>query len=307
MVLKVLKFKRLPFSLSLFCLLFFFNPLHAEDNTLQTGEVSVLFEKSLENVAKDVVNIYPAVKAELIQKIGLEVDFRPEVLLVRGRDFLNKRAGNDIIVAFAIPERNSIVLDISKVYAKPFSLEATLKHELCHLLLRRHIKGERLPRWLDEGICQWSSGGIAEIMTDSGDNILARATISDRLIPINELRRFPTEKQSLILAYEESKSIVEYIVAEFGEHEILQVLEYLKKGYSLDEALWKSLSVTTSELELKWHAYLKKKYTRISYLSRNLYIILFSLAALLTVYGFIRMLKKKKVYMDEAEKDDSGT
>lgn len=276
------------------------NPLLAENKVLQTKEVIVIFEEHQAGAAEEVTKVYLSVKSELAGKLGWEVDFRPTVLLDRGGETIRRNTGSDIFVAYAVPQRNLIVLDTSRVYAKPFSLEATLKHELCHLLIHRNI--ESPPRWLDEGVCQWSSGGIAEFMTEDGKRALQNATISGRLISIRELVRFPPE--DIILAYEESKSIVEYIESEFDKQGILQILAYLKEGYSLDESLRKGLAVTTSELDEKWQAYLKKKRGWFSYLSNNLYEILFFFAALATVYGFMRMLKKKKELTDEPGDED---
>lgn len=286
--------------MSLFFLLIFLNPIYAEMDTLQTNDVTVLFKGPIGDIARDVIKLYPAVRADLTDTFRWEVGFRPEVVLVDDRDNFRKIVGNDIIVAFAVPSQKLIVLDTSRVYTKPFTLESTLKHELCHILLHHNIKSERLPRWLDEGVCQWASGGIAELMADD-DRAIAKASMSERLIKIGELERFPLDERSLILAYQESKSIVEYIVSEFGKQGILNVLEYLKEGYSVDDSIQKSLSVSLFELEKNWHAHLKRKHTWFSYFSNNLYTILFSLAAIITVYGFIRLLKKKREYKDEEE------
>jgi hypothetical protein len=228
------------------------------------------------------------------------VDFKPTVLLDRGGETIKRNTGNDIFVAYAVPQRNLIVLDTSRVYAKPFSLESTLKHELCHLIIHRNI--ENPPQWLDEGVCQWASGGIAEFMTEDGKRALQNAAVSGRLISIRELVRFPPE--DIILAYEESKSIIEYIEKEFGKQGVLRILAYLKEGYPLDDSLQKGISVTTLELDEKWQAYLNKRRGWFPYLSRNLYGILFFFAALITVYGFMRMLKKKKEQIDEPEDED---
>jgi hypothetical protein len=246
------------------------NSLPAENKVLQTEEVIVIFEEHQVVAAEEVAKVYPSVKSELAENLGWGVDFRPTVLLDRGGETIRRNTGSDMFVAYAVPQRNLIVLDTSRVYAKPFSLESTLKHELCHLLIHRNI--ERLPRWLDEGVCQWASGGIAEFMTEDGKRALHNATVSGRLIGIRELVRFPPE--DIILAYEESKSIIEYIESEFGKRGILQILEYMKEGYSLDDSLQKGLSVTTSELDEKWQVYLKKRRGWFLYLSRNLYEIL---------------------------------
>jgi len=288
------------FLLFLFLFLILLNPLPAENKVLQTEEVIVIFEEHQVGAAEEVAKVYPSVKSELAETLGWGVDFRPTVLLDRGGETIKRNTGSDIFVAYAVPERNLIVLDTSRVYAKPFSLESTLKHELCHLIIHRNI--ERLPRWLDEGVCQWASGGIAEFTTEDGKRALQNATVSGRLIGIRELVRFPTE--DIILAYEESKSIVEYIEKEFGKQGVLRILAYLKEGYSLDDSLQKGISVTTLELDEKWQKYLKKRRGWFPYLSRNLYEILFFIAALITVYGFMRMLKKKKEQVDEPRDDN---
>jgi hypothetical protein len=288
------------FLLFIFLFLILLNSLFAENKVIQTKEVTVIFEEHQTGAAEEVAKVYPSVKLELAENLGWKVDFRPTVLLDRGGETIRRNTGSDIFVAYAVPQRNLIVLDTSRVYAKPFSLESTLEHELCHLLIHHNI--ERPPRWLDEGVCQWASGGIAEFTTEDGKEALQKATVSGRLIGIKELVKFPPE--DIVLAYEESKSIVEYIVSKFGKQGILQILEYLKEGYSLDDSLQKGLSVTTSELDEKWQAYLKKKRGWFSYLSRNLYGILFFIAALATVYGFMRMLKKKREQRDEPEDED---
>jgi hypothetical protein len=284
-----------------FCILL--TPLFAENKVLQTDQVIVIFEEHQAGAAEEVSKVYPSVKRELTEDLRWGVDFKPTVLLDRGGETIRRNTGNDIFVAYAVPQRSLIVLDTSRVYAKPFSLESTLKHELCHLLIHRNI--ESPPRWLDEGVCQWVSGGIAEFTTEDGMKALRKAAVFGRLIAIKELVKFP--QNDIILAYEESKSIIEYIESDFGKRGILQILEYLKEGYSVDDSLQKGISVTTSELDEKWQAYIKKRQGWFSYFSRNLYGILFSIAALITVYGFMRMLKKKREQRDEPEDEDIGS
>jgi hypothetical protein len=276
------------------------DPLPAENKILQTKEVIVFFEEHQAGAAEEVAKVYPSIKLELTGNLKWGVDFRPTVLLDRGGEAIRRNTGSDIFVAYAVPQKKLIVLDTSRVYAKPFSLESTLKHELCHLLIHRNI--ESPPRWLDEGVCQWASGGIAEFTTEDGKEALRKAAVSGRLIAIKDLVEFPRE--DIILAYEESKSIVEYIESEFGRQGILQILEYLKEGYSVDDSLRKVIAVTTPELDEKWQVYLKKRQGWFSYLSLNLYGILFSIAALATVYGFMKMLKKKREQKDEPEDED---
>ena len=297
-------FKRIcPFVVSVVFIALSASFLSAETSSIQTSTANILFEKPLMPVAREIAEIYPAVSSELSQAFRWEIDFRPEIVLAKDRDTFRKMVGSDSILAFAVPQRNLIVLDTSRVYTKPFTLRTTLKHELCHLVLHRNIQGDRLPRWLDEGICQWASGGIAELMAEDSDKALAQATASDMLIPIGGLERFPDEDKSLLLAYEEGKSFVEYLISKSGEEGFLQAVGYFKEGNSLDEAIQRSFSMSLHDLEQDWQAHLKRKYTWFYYLSSNLYTVLFVFAALITVYGFIRLLQKKRAYKDEEEED----
>lgn len=79
------------------------------------------------------------------------------MLLIKDGKTFHRIAKNSLIVAIAIPEQYLIVIDYSKVHIHPFTLEVTLKHDVCHLLLHHHIPGDNLPKWLDEGISQNSN------------------------------------------------------------------------------------------------------------------------------------------------------
>ena len=213
-----------------------------------------------------------------------------------------RMAGSDLIVAFATSNRNQIVIDYSKMKTQPFTLETTLKHELCHLLLHHHIERGNLPRWLDEGICQWASDGIAEIILDQGGSVLDEAVLSGRYLPIRSIAEsFPREKRLLLLAYEESKSLVEYMISSYGEEGILSVLGYLKEGANADLAIMEGLSISLNDLETEWHQHLSRKTTWLPYLGNHLYEMLFFLGALTMIYGFIRQIIKKRAYQEEEE------
>jgi hypothetical protein len=92
------------------------------------------------------------------------IDFKPTIVLVNDSEKFQEMTGNSLIVAYAVSQRNLIVIDHSKMNTKPFSLGSIIKHELCHLLLHDKISKVILPRWLDEGVSQWVSDGIAEII-----------------------------------------------------------------------------------------------------------------------------------------------
>jgi len=213
-------------------------------------------------------------------------------------------AQSPLIMAFAVPGNNLMVIDYSKMVVDPFSTEATLKHELCHLLLHSHIPEGRIPKWLDEGLAQWVSGGMAEIIPNRRNALLTEAVIADRLISLKSLvEAFPRERDDLLLAYEESKSVVSYTIGRYGVESVRRVLEALKQGYEWEEAVAAGLSISFAELEGDWRLDLKKRLTWFTYLTDHLYDILFFLAALLMIAAFARRVWQKRAGR-HGEQDD---
>jgi hypothetical protein len=187
----------------------------------------------------------------------------------------------------------------------PFSLKKTMKHEVCHLMLHHHIPGGQLPKWLDEGIAQWVSDGMMELLMNPKRQSLDDAILAGNYLPLSELiYRFPRDRQSLWLAYEESKSMVAYIEKRYGREGVLNLLNRLKAGQDFDTAVYKNFSVSVDALENSWQRQLKKRSRFFTFVATHMYEFLFVLAALLTVAGFIRFLLKKRAYKDEEDDDD---
>ncbi len=267
-------------------------------------EVVVRFDENLHGPAKEIIERYGSIKNDISAIFGWTIDFRPTIVLIKKREEFQKIVGSDLFVAVAIPKHRRIIIDYTKMNTRPFTIDITIKHELCHLLLHDHLTASDLPKWLDEGVCQWVSGGIAEIIRDPNRLVLETAVLSERYIPFKRLsKQFPKDKEALVLAYDQSKSIVAYIDRVFGKDKALDILGFLKAGNDADTAILKSLSISTVELEEKWRRHLEKKATWFSYLAANLYGILFFIGSLITLLGFLRYRMRKRRYPDDDEDD----
>jgi hypothetical protein len=283
-----------------------FTPIHAENLAVTEGnDIIVQYNEPLKNAAKEVIELYPRIKQELKGILGWEIDFKPSIVLIRENARFQEIIANPYIIAFAIPHKDLIVIDYSKMNVSPFTLGVTMKHEMCHVLLGRNIPSERLPRWLNEGFCQWVTGGVGELMIDDRQPNLNKASLSHRLIPLSLLsRNFPVDRDQLILAYEESKNVVEYMVTEYGQRGVVSVMSYLKEGDDVDEATRKGLSISLDELEKHWIQSLQDKVTWIGYVAANIYTILLFAAALLTICGFLRIIIKRRLRASRVGDDD---
>jgi hypothetical protein len=179
--------------------------------TFKSSELIIKYEKPLEPVVKNVAALYPQVKSALEMKLNLEVSFQPTVFLISNASAFRRMAnGNELITAFAIPKRNAMVIDYSKMERNPFDLKLTIQHELCHLILHQYIRRELLPKWLNEGISQWVSEGVADIIHFDRNKTLKQAVLSNRLLSLNDISvHFPRSDNLFTLSYEESRSVVE--------------------------------------------------------------------------------------------------
>ena len=281
------------------------DPAVARAGMLSTAEVTIHHATVLKNAAREAAQFYRESKVELEGTFGWQYPLRPDIILVKNNNDFNKITGKSYIVALAIPRKKLIIIDYSKMGQGPYSFKKTMKHEVCHLMLHHHIPGAELPKWLDEGIAQWVSDGMIELLIHPKRQSLDDAVLAGKYIPLSELRyRFPQDRRSLWLAYEESKSMVAYIEKRFGREGVLNLLNHLKAGLDFDTAVYKNFSMSVDMLESSWQRQLKKRARIFRFVATHMYEFIFILAALLTVAGFIRFLFKKRAYKDEEDDDD---
>lgn len=270
---------------------------------LNGPEVIIRYEPALESAAVGLAEVYPGIRADVEKKLAWRIGFIPVVVLIRRHDLFLRESRNDLVTAFAVPGENLIAIDYSRMERTPFDLRATLAHELCHLLLHRNIEDPPLPRWLDEGIAQWVGGG-ADILDTGERDVLKQAVLAGNLLQLSDISvHFPEQPRALRLSYEESRSLVEFIVQEYGTGKLLSILEGLHDKKTVEQAVSENLPVGLGTLEGNWRDSLLRKYSWQTYLADHIYWILFFLAALGTICGYLRLRKRFKNYRDEGDED----
>ncbi len=268
---------------------------------MEGKEAVVLFEAGHAKPAEDLLQIYPKVKVDAENIFGWKFKGRPGIVIFSDKKNFQKTIKNPFVIAAAIPQKNMVAIDYSSMKTDPFAIETTLKHELCHLLIHQNIK-VFMPIWLEEGICQWASDGTGELMTAQKRSSLHKAYLSNSLLTLRSIERmFPSEKEPLLLAYEQSRSMVEFIIKRFGTDGLRLILEYMKAGIGFEEAFERSLSLSIYQVENQWKESIEDRMSWFAYISYHIYEILFAFMALLTVIGFIRVMLKKRAYKDEPQ------
>ena len=277
----------------------------APSSVMEASDLVVVYDEGLKPAAQRVLSAYPSIKQTLESTFQWPVNFRPSVVLINNQKEFQQLAGHELVVAYALPQKNVMVIDYPKMNTSPFTLQTTVKHELCHLLLHHHIKSDDLPRWLDEGICQWISDGFADILMDTGRTRLPAAILSGNYFDLAKLaHRFPHDKNGLVLAYEESKSVVEFMIRQYGSQGMRDLLGLLRQGVDIESAFEKQFAISFEKFEDQWRNHLKESISWFTYLSIHLYEILFVSAAFLTILGFIRILLRKRRYEKDGEEGE---
>jgi|Deesub1362A_J573_1020465.scaffolds.fasta_scaffold00271_41 hypothetical protein len=291
----------IAFFIIIFCSL----EAHAGDiNEIMTGGARILFPPSLIQGAEEIARMYPGVKDETTKRLGIDLKAGPTVYLAHNEEFRRMTGGVSLVTAFAVPGADRIVINYSEMKNSSLILKSTLMHELCHLMLHDYIDSSLLPKWFDEGVCQWVSGGMADIINFDNKKVLKEATITNSYIPLNVLRdRFPSQDKALMLSYAESRSIIEYIHETYGREGVLLIIEALHRGRTIDGAVREVLSVTLKGLEKNWHAYLKRRYTWYYFVADNILWIVFIFGALITFAGYIRMRIRMRRHFKEDEEE----
>lgn len=267
---------------------------------LKSKDVEILFSPALAETAQITAQRIPKIKKDLEDLFHWDFLFKPTVILMNHEERFRRMAGSPLIVGFAVTNKNLIVIDCTKI-ENPLVLNDILKHELSHLLLHAHIRQVRIPRWLDEGVAQWVSNGVMDILENQKEALLPKAAFADRVIPLAKLSKgFPREAKGLRLSYEESRSFVDYLIKTYGKEALFEILNRMKEGTPLRKAFSQVLGTPLFKVEDNWRGSLKETVAWFAHLSFYLYEILFALGGLIVVYGFIRLWKKKRAYMDEA-------
>jgi len=286
-------------------LLGLWRPQSGEGTSLvQTADIEILGAPALQREAEMLLSVFPEIRGDLQRATGWELRSTPRIYLTSDASAFESMTGSRFISAFAVPAHSLVAMLVAGPRSNPALMRGILTHELCHLLLHENIPDTLLPRWLDEGVCQWVSGSLGEILSGASVNRLD-LDLSGRAIPLRDITdRFPADEQGLILAYAVSRSFVEYLVGRFGTEGLQGILHRLEEGNAVEEAVSLSLGSSLEQLEREWLESLRGGAAWLSWFSRHFYDLLFFVMAMLAVLAAIRLVLKRKARLAEMEEPE---
>ena len=128
-----------------------------------------------------------------------------------------------------------------------------LVHELTHLVVHQATfspYGE-LPFWLDEGLAMYNEGELDPYFRAWLDEAISE----DKLISVRSLcSPFSAEPEKAYLSYAQSYSLVEYLLDNYSQDKILNLLTLIKEGDTYDGALTQVYGFDIDGLDTRWRA-----------------------------------------------------
>ncbi|MCA9752775.1 MAG: hypothetical protein KC591_11335 [Gemmatimonadetes bacterium] len=169
-----------------------------------------------------------------------------------------RRSGHDpyTVSGAARADRNEVLLNASSFLNRPERVRGVLDHELCHLLFARATSGAEVepPRWLDEGVAMWRSGdwdlGLEQRRRHA--DVLRDAAAAGSLFELADLDGSFPGGAFFGVAYAQSVSFVEWLIARGGEDTLLLFLRYLDEDQDPEPAFAAAYGLSLDDAEERW-------------------------------------------------------
>ena len=129
-------------------------------------------------------------------------------------------------------------------------VEGVISHETVHFLVR-HATGNLsriVPAWLNEGLAEY--GNVEP--SGSYDRALDFRSSEGTLLPLTSLTTVPGKPEDVILMYGEARSVVAYMVDTYGSASLQKLLEGMRSGMGIDDALTAAYGFDRTGLEAEW-------------------------------------------------------
>jgi hypothetical protein len=135
-----------------------------------------------------------------------------------------------------------------------------LAHELAHLVTHQMTSNpyNEIPVWLNEGISMYAEGELEK----DYEYYLGAAASGGYLISVQSLcSPFSAYSDISYLSYAESYSMVAFLIEEYGQQKMHQLLTVFKNGSTYDNALLEVYGFDLAGLNTLWQDYITGIYT----------------------------------------------
>ncbi len=130
------------------------------------------------------------------------------------------------------------------------TVTGTTSHEFTHLLVAEAAGGTSaaIPAWLNEGLAEY--GNIDK--TDEYDAALRYGIYTRRIKPLWYQQTFSGEPSDIIIAYGQGKSVVNFMVENWGEDKISEIFDAVRQTNDIDSALLRVYGLDQYGIDTAW-------------------------------------------------------
>jgi hypothetical protein len=237
------------------------NRLNWQSLTRDRDNVTVYWADGDDTLARMALEIVDEVQGEILDIMpassppDLQIYLYPTYSDLRATLQL---AGYDWVAGQAIPELGVIAIALPDQTTATVELRRTLPHELSHLLLYQatDIYYDNAPIWFDEGLATFFESELNPNQVE----VLNGAINAGKTLPLESLcLRFPTDEQSVQLAYAQSGALLTFIQQRYGNQAITQMADAVADGAGCEAMVRRVLGISTLQLEQEWLASLQEQ------------------------------------------------
>ena len=138
------------------------------------------------------------------------------------------------------------------VHSGSGSVTSTTAHEFVHLLVG-DVLGRaypQVPAWLNEGLAEYGSyhGDNRELLNGTVEEAIDR----DKLRPLWHLGSYSGTPEEILYAYGHGDSVVTFMVEEYGEEKMAELMKALKRTLDIDSALMAVYGLDQHGIDSAW-------------------------------------------------------
>jgi len=137
-----------------------------------------------------------------------------------------------------------------------------IAHELTHLVIHQVTLNpySDLPTWLDEGLAMNTEGELEPVFIA----ILNKAIAENELISVRSLSSpFSAYAEESVLSYAQSYSLVDFLITDYGQGRMLELLNTFSQGSGYDGALERVYDFDMDGLNALWRGWIAEQYRQL--------------------------------------------
>ena len=219
--------------------------------SLTEGKVTIYWYQGDDSLAQELMTAAHQALNRLAEDTGAELEKRIKMYIYADTDALRGAMvfPQEWTGGVAFTRYGTLAIGIS-ADELDWGMRA-IAHELTHLVIHQVTLNpySDLPTWLDEGLAMHTEGELEPVFAA----VLDAAVAEDGLISVRSLSSpFSAHAAQSLLSYAQSYSIVDFLITEYGQGRMLELLNTFSQGSGYDGALERAYHFDMDGLDALW-------------------------------------------------------